>query len=266
MRLRRAALPAALASVCLLALPAPSGAAPAISTSIVSTTSLEKVPAQVVHRLTLTAGAQDENVAIEAEGRDLGFGGSAIPDPDGFAKPAPVFQCPGRWTQEHDFRGDSSWMRQLRIPAGTTATVDLTIAADGPAYVDEDLDGTFRLRVNGGPAFLVTSPGPAWRGPTVPEMSLLVLPGADRTTVLTGQALGRTSGLVEIWGIAPRTRRARVLKTVAVGEEGRWSWAGWRPARSGQWELYARYRRSATAPRTGATVCGLLVPVARRAT
>lgn len=269
LRVRLAALPAALACLAAplaLALAAPADAAPAISAAVLSTTNVSKVPAQVVHRLTLTAGAQDETVAIEALGRELAFGGSAVAAP-GVAGTGPgAFQCPGTWSQPHEFRSEGPWTGQVRVPAGTTATVDLTVVAEGPAYVDEDLDGTFRLSVNGGPAFAVTSIGPTWSGPIVPEMSLLVLRGANRTTVLTGQALGRTSGRVEIWGVAPRARRARVLKTVAVGDNGRWSWAGWRPGTSGEWELYARYRRSATAPRTGATECGVLVPVGRSAT
>jgi hypothetical protein len=251
---RIAALCAALLG--LLALPAAAGANPAVAVEVVSTTNLSKVPATVMHRLSLTAGATDEPVRISAAGNGMQLGGS-VPATTPVASAGPsVAACPGRWDALR-LPDTSSWTTELTIPAGTTATVTVPVRTDMPLRYDETLSTAFEVTPRDGRPYEVRSQAPSWTGPLVPEMTLFVLRGANRTTVLTGEAVGPSSGLVEIWGFAPRTTKARRLKTVRVDEDGHWSWAGFRPRARGTWELYTRYRRTARSTRTGATECGL---------
>jgi hypothetical protein len=256
---RVAALVAAL--FCLLALPAIAGANPSISVDVVSATNLSRIPAFVGHRLTLTAGAQDESVRVTTNGSGTEVGGSAQVTENSVVPGEALAVCPGNWSSFHHAVDRNQFRSAFRIPAGTTATVTVPVRMSSAPFVEETLDAEFELQFGEQKPFTVVSEAPGWSGPIVPDMSLFVLRGANRTTVLTGQADGATGGRVEIWAFAPKAKKARLLKTVRAVDQGNWSWAGWRPHAPGAWELYARYRRTATSPRTGATECGLTFTV-----
>lgn len=250
-------VPLAGALLALLALPAAAGANPAVTVEVVSTTNLTRLPATVVHRLSLTAGARDETVRVAARGDDFVLGGSAPRDAViGTSGPA-VAACPGRWQAQRTPVLERTSETEFTIPAGTTATVTVPVQVRAPLLYDETLSTAFEIDPQDGRPYEVLSEAPGWDGPVSPEMTLFVLRGANRTTVLTGEAVGPSSGLVEVWGFAPGARTARRLKTVRVDEQGHWSWAGWRPATRGTWELYTRYRRTARSARSGATECGV---------
>lgn len=251
---RTAALVAALLG--LLVLPAAASANPTISVDVASSSNFSRLPASITHQLTLTAGAQDETVRLAVFGSSLQVTGSAVVT-ENASVPQGAAVCPGQWTRFHRAVGRDQYRSAFRIPAGTTTIVTVPVQVTSAPYFDEDLDADFELQFGSGKPFVVTSEAPAWSGPVAPEMSLFVLRGANRTTVLTGQAAGPSEGRVEIWAFAPRSQKARRLKTVRVDDQGYWSWAGWRPQARGEWELYTRYRRTATGPRTGATECGL---------
>lgn len=257
-------LTAVLVVLCgLLSVPAVAAANPAVGVEVVSSTNLTRLPATVVHRLTLTAGATEETVRVSTNGSSVEVGGSAV-QAEGTVVSEPLRQCPGRWSAFHAAVDRKLFRSSFRIPAGTTATVTVPVTASAPLYFDETLDAEFELQVGEQKPFVIGSEAPSWSGPAVPDLSLFVIRGANRSTVITGQAPGPGQGRIEVWGIAPRTTKGRLLKTVRVDGQGLWSWAGWRPRQAGRWELYARYRRSATAPRTGATECGLTFTVLGR--
>jgi hypothetical protein len=250
--------------IALLAVPSLAGANPTVQVTTVSTTNLSRLPATVVHRLTLTAGAEDESVRVSAiASGPLVVGGSAVIDQPLTATGAPTKACVGRWQAFHEpFRAPTDSVVGFTIPAGTTAWVDATVTAEDRLYADEDLDVEFAIQPETGNAFTVGTDTADWNGPTTPEMSLRVLRGSGRSTVVAGTAEGVSRGVAEIWGYRPGSRRATRLKSVRVQNDGDFSWAGWRP-RSGRWELYARYRTSPRGRVTGATECGTIVNVGR---
>jgi hypothetical protein len=263
MSARLAALGAATI-VLLLVVPAGARANPSVAVSILTSSNMNRFPASVTHRLTMTAApGRAETLTVSGLGRGLAIGGQAQVL-ESRATGAGVARCAGRWSALHDARRDGTTEVRLRIAPGGVATADLRTAFAGRPWLGEGLNGTFTITPEGGRAYSVTSRAAAYTGPISPELSLRVVRSSGRHAVITGDARGVRSGRVELWAYAPSRRLAQRIATVGVRRGGRYSYAGWRPRRAGRWELYARYRRTRSTPVRGATECGRYVQVRNR--
>src|SRR4051794_18973194 len=125
---------AAAAAVLLivLAAPAAAGANPAVEVSVVTATNLTRLPATVTHRLTLTAGPQDEVVAMETTHGVPSAGGSALVTSPPSATGPSVAACPGKWQALHQALATSVGTISIWIPAGATAWIDLRVQLRAP--------------------------------------------------------------------------------------------------------------------------------------
>jgi hypothetical protein len=240
-----------IAAFAVLALPSAALANPGISVSSVRDGSMKKLPARATHTLKLTAGAtaEDVEVTVNPWSRITVTGAADVQRPPGGAGPL-LLACSGRWSNIREpfdmalpFEADVS----LTIAPGQTATLTADVVLREAPYPDESLDAVWSIEPSQGPAFDVTSFGPAYNGPSGVELDFRAIRAPDGHYVFAGTTKPEdlNSGHVEIFGYPPHRKSARVrarrIARVPV-RDGKWEFTRFAPDRRGQWEFYARYR------------------------
>ena len=255
----------ALAVVVLLAAAPAAAANPSISVTAGRDGSLRALPATVVHELALTAGAAPETVEVGVfpfARIDVSGPVEALRVPETGVGPS-LATCPGRWTRFHApyAEGPSFDDVSFTIPAGATVELSARVRLTGAPWADETLDATWSIDPLFGRTFDVVSNAPLYAGPVGVELDFQARRTADGSYVVAGTAEPDVdAGRVELWAYPPRRERAVRLARTRV-RDGHWAVTGWRPDRSGRWELYARYRPAGTAHASDTSQCGTFVRV-----
>ena len=149
----------------------------------------------------------------------------------------------------------------MTIAAGQTAVLEAAVGLLRAPWPGEDLDLLWSLEPAGGTDVDVASPAPAYTGPSGVELDFRAKRRADGSRTIAGTAEPDVgTGRVELWGYAPgRTRATRVA--VARVRDGKWTVKRFQPARTGRWELYARYKATSRQYRDDSSECGTRVSV-----
>jgi hypothetical protein len=255
----------ALAALVVLAAPSAAHANPSVVVSSARVGSTAKLPAKVRHTLQLTAGATAEQVTVSVSPpARIELTGVPTPPPRPQTGPG-VRACEGRWARFHDAYRDGPIPNDVffTIPAGQTATLTADVALVRAPWPDETLDATWSIEPAQGRAFDVVSNAPLYGGPLGVALAFEAIRARDGSYVVSGTAAPDVdSGHVELWAYAPGAKKARRVARVPVAA-GTWAYNGFSPARSGRWELYARYRTARKAFADDATECGTIVNVKR---
>jgi hypothetical protein len=255
----------ALAVLATLALPAAARANPAISVSSERVGSTASLPAKVKHRLTLTAGATEEQVTVSVfPSAQLTVGGDtrSVQTPPGGAGPS-IAICPGQWSnmRPHYATPPPVNSATLTLAPGATAFVEATIELVRAPWEDEGLDATWSIEPAQGNGFEVSSVAPQYSGPLGVELEFQAHRAPDGHYVVAGTAEPDVdSGRVELWAYAPKAKRATRIASVRP-RIGEWSYTRFLPARKGRWELYARYRTAGRSYANDASPCGTFITV-----
>jgi hypothetical protein len=259
----RTALPAALFAALLLPVTA-AQANPAISVSSERVGSLAKLPAKVKHKLTLTAGATEEPVAVSiSPAATLTVTGDVRVAPPAPGTGSAPSICPTRWSFLRPAYGTPDAINTTRftIAPGGTAVVEGTVELVRAPYEDEGLDATWDITPAQGREFDVVSVAPFYTGPLGVAVDFRVLRARDGSYVIAGTTTPNVnSGRVELWAYPPSSKRARRIMAVRV-RDGEWETNRFAPGRRGTWELYARYRTAGRSYADGASTCGTEVRV-----
>src|SRR4051812_43512061 len=126
--------PALAALLLLCACPSPALGNPAISVSASPVGALKSLPAKVNHRLTLTAGATPETVAVST-GAAIAVSGTGVTTGPVTALGPPTFACPSRWTHPHEPYGSAGrFSVTVTLAPFASAFLDATIALRKPPW------------------------------------------------------------------------------------------------------------------------------------
>ncbi|MDA0185074.1 hypothetical protein OJ997_32520 [Solirubrobacter phytolaccae] len=247
-----------LAALC--ALPASAAANPSFTVQQVTEDASVDLPSKVTHQLAITAGATAETVSIRTDGKPTISG--ATVDEQTTAEPS-FAPCDGRWTRVHDaLGGASSTDTRITVAPGATASVQTARAFTQAPWASETLDATWTITPAQGMPFKLTSTAPDYRGALGVELDFSVALVAEKVLTVTGTAgTDVSSGKVQLWGYAPRAKRATRLAVTRV-RDGAWSIRSLRLPKAGVWEFYARYRTATKAYANDASACGTKIGVA----
>jgi hypothetical protein len=174
-----------------------------------------------------------------------------------------VRACAGRWTRFHDAYGGlrSRFQTTVTIAAGQTAVLEATVGLLRAPWPGENLDLAWSLEPAGGMERDLNSPAPAYTGPSGVVLDFRARRRADGSRTITGTAEPDvTTGRVELWGYAPGRKRATRVAATRV-RDGKWTVKRFAPARTGRWELYARYQASGSRFTDDTSECGTVVRI-----
>jgi hypothetical protein len=236
---------------------------PSISVSSSRDGSTARLPAKVKHRLTLTAGATPEEVRVSIfPSARLTMGGDAqsVRPPETGTGPS-VATCAGRWAALHNAYGAFTQQDTvtLMLAPGATAFVEATVELVRAPWTDETLDARWEIEPAQGRVFDVISNAPLYSGPLGIELTFQATRAPDGHYVVAGTTEPSVnSGRVELWAFPPGRDRATRVASVRV-RDGSWSFNRFLPARTGRWELYARYRSAGRTYANDALECGTFV-------
>lgn len=257
---------ALLVILAALALPSAAFANPAISVTSSRVGSTGSLPAKVKHRLTLTAGATTEEVTVSVTpSARLVVGGDTlvVRPPDSGVGPS-LRTCAGRWSRLHDAYPTAGSLLDnvtLTIAPGATAFVEATVRLVRPPWADETLDARWFIEPAQGDPFDVFSIAPLYGGPLGVQLAFQVTRAPDGHYVIAGTTEPDVnSGRVELWAFPPKVKRATRIARVRV-RNGEWSFNNFLPDRSGNWQIYARYRTGGKTYANDATECATFVHV-----
>jgi hypothetical protein len=251
----------ALAALLLCALPSTALANPSFSVSSTPLGGLKRLPAQVKHRLTVTAGPVRETFHVSALG-SLAVSGDTLSVDQLTAVGPAVSICGTRWARPHEPYGQrSAFGARVTLAPFATAFVDTTSTLRKPPWADDLLDASWEITPAQGSAFDIVSTAPAYNGPSGVELGFALTRVSARLYAVVGTAAPAVgSGRVQLWGYPPGRKRA-IRLAVARVRDGAWSIPRLRPSRAGRWELYARYRTTGKTYANDASVCGTVVRV-----
>ncbi len=248
-----------------LALPSAALANPAITVSSSRDGSTQSLPAKVKHRLTLTAGATSEQVTVTVSPSarvTVGGNPQSVQFPTSGVGPSLAI-CPSRWNRLHDAYGGFSLVDHvtLTLAPGATAFVEATVRLVRPPWADETLDARWFIEPAQGDPFDVFSIAPLYGGPLGVQLAFQVTRAPDGHYVIAGTTEPDVnSGRVELWAYPPKVKRASRIARVRV-RNGEWSFNSFLPDRSGNWQIYARYRTGGKTYANDATECATFVRV-----
>jgi hypothetical protein len=251
----------ALAALVLCALPSPALANPSISTSASASGALNRLPATVSHRLTLTAGTTEEKVGISTSG-SMTVSGAGVTVDENTGVGSSVERCAGRWQHLHLAHGDvGRFSVKITIAPLATATIDVPITFAHAPWAADSLDAIWSITPAQGAGFDVVSRAPFYDGPMGVHLRFTLTRLARRVYSVAGTAAsGVDSGRVQLWGYAPGRNKARRLAVARV-HGGAWRIHRLRLPRAGTWEFYARYRTAGKAFANDASQCGTIAGV-----
>jgi hypothetical protein len=253
----------ALAVLALLALSPAALGNPSIAVSSSRDGSTARLPAKVNHVLTLTAGATAEEltVSVSLASRITVTGGAVVQPPSGVGPS--VATCPGRWSRMHEpYRtGPPPNEVTLTIAAGQSASLAADVELIRAPWADETLDATWFIEPRQGRAFDVVSNAPLYSGPLGVKLAFTATRAPDGHYVVAGTTEPSVnSGRIELWAFPPGRTRATRIARVGV-RNGSWSFNRFLPARTGRWELYARYRTAGRTYANDTADCGTFIRV-----
>lgn len=260
----------ALAVLTALLFVVPASSAPANPTITVDSAlqpgSTSVLPLTARHVLTLTAGATPERLTVNVNPVVAMTVANATEVPETAATGPGVTTCAGRWNQirRHTafrFANPHEAEATFTIAAGQTATVTADVTLIRTPFDDDTLDAEWFIEPAQGRPFVVSSPAPgAYEGPLGVKLDFEVFRVAGGYLVDGTAATDVERGRVELWGYPPRSNRAVRLARAQV-RSGAWTVNRWRPARRGEWELFARYTGGGRTYADSASTCGLQVQV-----
>ncbi|WP_157592286.1 hypothetical protein [Solirubrobacter soli] len=249
-----------LAAVTMLcALPAPALANPSFTLQVAAEGVPGNLPSKVTHQLSITAGATPEVVRIQTLGAPAVSGATVN---EATAVSVSISRCPGRWMRMHDALGETVFSTTtITVAAGATALVQSARSFKAPPWAADTLDATWSITPAQGTAFDLVSTAPAYQGALGVQLGFGVVRTSARVYAVSGTAASDVnSGRVQLWGYAPRTKRAKLLAVARV-RGGAWSIPALQLRKAGRWELYARYRSTTKTYADDASECGTMVSV-----
>src|SRR5688572_4728799 len=154
---------AAPAVLVLLLAAAPAAATPSFTLQHEAAGPLDRLPATVVSRLSVTGSDVDEGFHLRTAG-PVRFSGDIRVVRETAVGPS-VAQCVGRWQRFHSARQPrGAFDYDVVVPARGRATIEATDQIVRPPWPGEDeLGAAFRITPAGAPTMTISAQGPAYQ-------------------------------------------------------------------------------------------------------